>query len=53
MPLDPEVQARIEPAPAALARRLGPLPEGSRYVIVGNTLVLLDKRDLVQDVIHF
>jgi hypothetical protein len=53
MPLDPEVRSRVEPVPPELVRRLGPLPAGSRYVILGNTLVLLDSREFVQDIIRF
>ena len=51
--LDQDLRARSVPAPIELERRLTPAPTGSRYVMIGGALVLLDNRDYVQDIIRF
>jgi len=53
MVLDQDLRARSVPAPVELVRRITPAPVGSRYVMVGGALVMVDDRDYVQDVVRF
>lgn len=54
--LPPGLQKRIEPLPADLERRLPPIPDGWRRVIVERDVILLDRRtnrilDIIEDVV--
>lgn len=51
--LAPDLRALARPAPQDLYRRLTPLQRGSRYVIVGDRLLVVDNRWLIQDINHF
>ena len=50
--LDQELRSHSDPAPSELVRRLSPVPPGSRYLVIGDQLVLADGNDYVHDVIR-
>lgn len=50
--LDPEMRRMARPVPSDLKRGLRPAPRGSRYVTMGGHVVIVDKGNRVQDVIH-
>jgi Ni/Co efflux regulator RcnB len=50
--LDVKFRSHEHTVPADLRRQLGPAPAGCRYVIIDGHVVLVDKRNQVQDVIH-
>jgi hypothetical protein len=51
--LTPDMRAAIEPAPVDLVAQFGPAPEGYRYVVIGDHLVLIDSEFRIHDVLHF
>jgi hypothetical protein len=51
--LPPDLRSLARPAPPDLYARLTPLPRGYQYVIVGDHLLVVDDRWLIQDVNHF
>jgi hypothetical protein len=52
-PLPPDLTSVSYPAPPELARQLSPMPADYRYFIVGGSLVLLDGRNTIVDLIRF
>jgi hypothetical protein len=51
--MDQDLLLRADPAPTGLVRRLPPVPAGSRYLLIGGSVALVDGRDYVQDVLRF
>jgi hypothetical protein len=52
MALDQELRMHSDPAPSELVNRLTKVPVGSRYVMIGDNLVVVDSREMIQDVIR-
>jgi len=51
--LGPDLQAWARPVPPDLYGRLAPLPRGFRYMIVGDHVVVVDRRWRIRDVNRF
>jgi hypothetical protein len=51
--LDRDMQRMSRPAPDVMIRGLGRAPRGSRYIVIGGHLVLVDSRYRVHDTIRF
>jgi hypothetical protein len=49
----PEMRRAYRPVPHDLLVRLGPVPHGYRYVIIGDHVVLVDDGWRIHDVLHF
>jgi len=49
----PDMRRGIRPVPRELPVRLGPVPRGYRYVVIGDHVVLVDDGWRVHDVLHF
>jgi hypothetical protein len=49
----PDMRRGIRPVPHELLVRLGPVPRGYRYVVIGDHVVLVDDGWRVHDVLHF
>ena len=51
--LTPDMRAAIQPAPVDLVAQFGPAPDGYRYVVIGDHVVLIDRDYRIHDVLHF
>lgn len=51
-PLDRDLQKRTYAVPSDLRRHLPAAPRNHRYVTIGGHVVLVDRRNVVRDVIH-
>ena len=51
--LTPDMRAAVEPAPEDLVAQFGPAPDGYRYVVLGDHVVLIDSDYRIHDVLHF
>lgn len=49
----PEMRRGYRPVPHDLMVRLGPVPHGYRYVVIGDHVVLVDDGWRIHDVLHF
>jgi hypothetical protein len=49
----PEMRRAYRPVPHDLLVRLGPVPYGYRYVVIGDHVVLVDDGWRIHDVVHF
>jgi hypothetical protein len=53
MVVDPALRDRARPAPEDLVSRLTPTPEGWRYMVIGDRLVLVDREWRIRRSYHF
>ena len=51
--LGPDMRAWARPAPQDLYSRLAPLPAGTRYMVLGDHLIVVDNSWRIMDVNHF
>ena len=50
---DHNMRRAVRPVPPELLVRLGPVPRGYRYVVIGDHVVLVDGGWRIHDVLHF
>ncbi len=48
-----DMRRGVRPVPRELLVRLGPVPRGYRYVVIGDHVVLVDNGWRIHDVLHF